>query len=191
MKSIYDLCREKGITTKQLFQEVKKSVSILKEAQWQGMVKSNEFSIQVANRICDIFDVGLNEIDIRIEGLVEKVKAKPIDSKVFKKADLSKIKNLPKASDKLCMGKFGQCGSSQGVQRAHYTGEFQHLFGKGHGKKGHDACSAYLCSGNNGCHERLDQPKNRKCRESSHEFSIAINLSNKLDFDNGVLIYKG
>lgn len=190
MKSIYQLCNDKGITIKQLFQEINKPFKFIKDAEWRNMLNLNEFNNKVATKICDILDVGLLEIDINTSNQLEKPKLSPVKSESFKKADFSKISNMPKASDKVCTGKFGQCKSSNGVQRAHYTGEFQSLFGKGRGQRVHDLYSAYLCSGNGGCHERLDQPKNRKDHEASHEFSIAINLSRKFDYDNGYLIYK-
>lgn len=186
MKSIYQLCEHKGMTIKQLFQEINKPFKFLKESKWRNMLNSNEFSNQVAVKVCDILEVGLLEFDIGITGVLEKEKIKPVKPRV--KADFSKISNMPKASDKLCTGRFGQCKSSHGVQRAHYTGEFQSLFGKGTSQKVHDLFTSYLCIS---CHNRLDQPENRKSHEASHEFAIAINLSRKFDFDNGYLIYKG
>jgi len=187
MKTIYQLCTDKGMTIKQLFQEINKPFKVVKDSEWQEMVKSYKFSDKVAYRICDYFEAGLLEIDIFPFEELEIIKPQQIKTGNFKKADLSKIKNLPKASDKLCTGRFGQCKSSIGVQRAHYTGEFQSLFGKGTGEKVHDLYSAYLCLT---CHNRLDQPKNRKSKEASYEFMTAINLSRKFDYDNGYLKYK-
>lgn len=196
MKSIYQLCNDKGITIKQLFQEINKPFKFLKDAEWRNMLNSNEFSDKVSTRICDILEVGLLEIDI-LDRPLEKPRLSPVKSESFKKADLSKISNIPKASDKqkpnreLLDAAKGQpcikCGNDVGATvSAHYEGIRSHLFGKGTSQKPDDFFSCWLCDV---CHDAMDgrtpELKDLSKVEKSEEFLFLILMTKYEQYKKG------
>ena len=80
------------------------------------------------------------------------------------------------------------CGSFNNVQRAHYTGIDQHRLGKGLATKCDHLFTADLCID---CHQRFDQPKERKSLDLDSEMKLAILLTIKRDLDQGVMEYTG
>jgi hypothetical protein len=101
MKSIYQLCKEKGLTTKQLFQEINKPFKFLKESEWHNMFRKNMFSNKVADKICKILEVGLLDIDIHIEVVMKKPKQYVQKMHILQqKADFSKVSGLEKPGAK-------------------------------------------------------------------------------------------
>ena len=72
-----------------------------------------------------------------------------------------------------------------GVVRAHYTGEYQHLFGKGTGQKCDDHCAAYLC---HACHLEADDPSVEWPEGSKSElFMLYALLTLAIDLRKGVI----
>ena len=79
------------------------------------------------------------------------------------------------------------CGARDGtVVACHYTGQRQHLYGKGKSIKGHDCLTADLCVR---CHAYFDQPTNDKTKdERSEEFLHCIALTLVRRMQRGVLV---
>ena len=69
-----------------------------------------------------------------------------------------------------------RCGRDDGtIVLAHYSGSWQHRFGKGRGIKGSDVAAAELCYG---CHVYFDEYKSGNTAERSEEFLAMCILTN-------------
>jgi hypothetical protein len=74
------------------------------------------------------------------------------------------------------------------VVAAHYTGQYQHLFGKGYGIKCNDSYAAYLCDK---CHTEFDQYRTGKsATEASERFLCAIARTHHYLLVNGFMVVK-
>lgn len=78
-----------------------------------------------------------------------------------------------------------RCGSQdETVVLAHYSGPWQHKFGKGRGIKGDDIAGADLCST---CHSYFDEYKSGNTVERSDEFLACCLLTVIRRLQQGVL----
>lgn len=78
-----------------------------------------------------------------------------------------------------------RCGADDGTSvPAHYSGQYQHLLGKGVGSKVTDAAVAALCYK---CHAELDQYKDGNTVDRSEEFLYLIVATHELLLKEGYL----
>jgi len=95
-------------------------------------------------------------------------------------------KRSPYKSRKL-LDKIGElpcvrCGADDGtVIPAHYSGDLQHLLGKGMGSKCTDSAVAALCYK---CHSHMDTYQDGNTVERSEEFLYLIIITHELLFKN-------
>lgn len=81
-----------------------------------------------------------------------------------------------------------RCGKEDGTTvSCHYSGPWQHKFGKGRAIKGNDAAAADLCNGPGSCHEYFDEYKSGNTVERSDEFLMCCMLTVIRRIQQGVL----
>jgi hypothetical protein len=76
---------------------------------------------------------------------------------------------------------------AKNVERCHYDGPMQHLFGKGMSEK---CDNLFVAEVSHEKHMEFHDPKTRKSIERSHEFLVAILLTIKRKVENGQIIFK-
>ena len=75
-----------------------------------------------------------------------------------------------------------RCGADDGtIVGCHYSGDLQHLLGKGMGSKCTDAAVAALCYK---CHSHMDTYQDGNTAERSEEFLYLIIITHELLFKN-------
>lgn len=78
-----------------------------------------------------------------------------------------------------------RCGADDGtIVPAHYSGEYQHLLGKGVGSKVTDAAVAALC---HKCHAHMDTYQDGNTVDRSEEFLFLIVVTHELLLKEGYL----
>lgn len=91
---------------------------------------------------------------------------------------------LASSEGQLCV-KCQRPGKTPTVVAAHYTGQRQHIYGKGKSIKGHDCLTADLCDE---CHAYFDQPAGKDKDARSEEFLHCIALTLVRRMQRGVLV---